>query len=90
MDEDPLFQESIEREHYVRIFELSLQFYEIQKPVIVDARSSIYDAPEALYIPNDFAYDTLKIQRVLQLLAHEVETHYLIQENNSVVLGDLK
>ncbi len=90
MDDDPLFQESIERENYVRIFELALAFYGIQKPVIVDSRSSIYDAPEALYIPNDFAYDTLKMQRVLQLLAHEVETHYLIQENNVIVLGDLK
>jgi len=58
--------------------------------VIVDSRSAIYDAPEALYIPNDFSYSALKIQRVLQLIVHEIETHYLIQENNTLLLGDLK
>lgn len=90
MNTNPLFQQPIKRETYVRLFELTFAYYGIDKPVLVDARSAVYDAPNALYIPDDSSYEMLKLQRVLELLVHEIETHYLIQENSAKTLGDLR
>ncbi len=85
---DDMLDKLISREDYIKIFQLVFEIYGINKPIIVDERSSIYDWENALYIPDSKAkaYDNLKLKRVLQLIQHEIETHYIIEKNNNNVL----
>jgi hypothetical protein len=80
----------ISRDHYVKIFESVLGFYWIEIPVLVDERGSIYDGIDALSIPNSETYRHLSASRVLELIAHEIETHYIVQHNTRVFLWDPK
>jgi hypothetical protein len=81
-DNQTLFEKKINRENYIRIFELVLAMYGINKPVEIDERSSIYDGDDALYIPSSKEYNTLSIQKILKLIQHEIERHMLSLENN--------
>lgn len=82
-----IFSREIPRENYVQVLKLAMEIYGIDKPVIVEERSSIYDGEEYLGIPNSEGYKTLKIQRILELIQHEIETHYIIEKNNGQTLG---
>ena len=85
-----IMDKEISREDYTNIFKLVFNIYNIQRPIIVDSRSSIYDGEDALYIPNNEAYNTLKIKKILQLISHEIETHYIIQENSKITMWETK
>ncbi|MEF2175984.1 MAG: hypothetical protein V3575_05910 [Candidatus Absconditabacteria bacterium] len=85
-----ILKKLVNRDDYVRIFHLVFQIYGIQKSVIIDERSSIYDGDDAFYIPSAEAYEKLELQRVLQLIQHEIETHYIIQSNNEKLLGTFR
>lgn len=80
----------ISRENYVKVLKLAMEIYWIEKPVIVEERSSIYDGEDYLGIPESDAYKTLKTQRVLELIQHEIETHYIIEQNNAQTLGKFR
>lgn len=73
-------------EAFRRVFD----FYGIEKPVVCDERSSIFDGEDALHIPNSEEYSTLPASRVLALIQHEIETHYVITKNNERVLGKFR
>lgn len=76
----------IDRESYMEAFRKVFEFYGIDKPVVCDERSSIFDGEDALHIPDSEEYATLPVSRVLALIQHEIETHYLIAKNNERVL----
>lgn len=90
LEDSPLIDKLVDRSDYVEIFKLVFQIYWINKPIIIDERSSIYDREDALFIPSSQAYETLKLQRVLQLIQHEIETHYIIQDNNEKLLWNFR
>ncbi|USN54438.1 MAG: hypothetical protein H6765_07905 [Candidatus Peribacteria bacterium] len=90
MDSLPEFQKKISREVYAQVFALALDFYGLEIPVVVDERSSIYDGWSALHIPANEGYETLPLQKVIELIQHEIETHYLIQANTKYLLGDIR
>lgn len=77
----------IRRDSYVKLLQKCFDFYELDIPIIVDQRSSIYDGSDALYIPDSKAYEALSLQRVLQLIIHEIEVHYLTDKNNTLIRG---
>lgn len=77
----------VPRDRYIRVFETVFRIYGIDKPIREDERSSIYDGEDALYIPIAEKYDYLSIHKILGLVAHEIETHYLSADNNSKTLG---
>lgn len=81
-----ILSREISRENYVKVLKLAMEIYGIEKPVVVEERSSIYDGEDYLGIPESDAYKTLKIQRVLELIQHEIETHYIIERNNAQTL----
>ncbi len=85
MSEDPN-DAPVSRNAYVEIFRRAFSAYRIDKPVVVEERSSIYDGEDALRIPNSEEYAIRRFSRVLGLLQHEIGTHYLIAENNRQVL----
>lgn len=81
---------NISRENYIEIFKLVFKIYQINKPIIIEERSSIYDWEKFLSIPNNKTYDFLTLNRVLELICHEIETHYLIEKNNFLVLWNFR
>ena len=77
-----LFQKKIDKNDYIRIFELVFAMYGITKTIKIDKRSSIYDGDDALYIPNSKDYDFLSLDKILKIIQHEIERHMLSIENN--------
>lgn len=90
IEQNMFLEKEISREAYVKIFETMFAMYGIEKPVLVDERSSIYDWADALCIPQSDQYATLPLNRVLNLIAHEIETHYVIEKNNAQTLWDFR
>ena len=86
MTDNAFFTQLLPRDIYAKIFELSLRFYEIDKSVIIDARSSMYDGLDWLHIPDNDGYATMELQRILELIQHEIEVHYIVQENTKALL----
>lgn len=86
MDDQEFFLQEIPRDVYAQIFTHAMRFYGIQKPVIIDSRSSMYDGLDALYIPDSDTYATMPLQRIIELIQHEIEVHYLVQENTAKLL----
>jgi len=85
-----ILQKKIKRDDYIKIFQIVFDIYDINKPIIVDERSSIYDGQEALYIPSGEQYNELTVKRILQLIAHEIEVHFIIEKNNKQNLWDFR
>lgn len=83
----PALDRLVPRDDYLSVFSAVFRIYGIRKPIREDERSSIYDGEDALYIPIGEKYDYLSVNRILGLVAHEIETHYLSAENNSKTLG---
>lgn len=90
IENNTFLNKDISRSDYVEIFKLVFSLYDIHKPVIIEERSSIYDGVDALCIPDTPAYTTLKLKRVLALIQHEIETHYIIEQNNTKTLGKFR
>ena len=86
MTDVKFFKQSLPRDVYAKIFELSLRFYKINKSVIIDSRSSMYDWLDGLHIPDHDGYATMELQRILELIQHEIEVHYVVQENTKTLL----
>lgn len=81
------FEKRIHTDVYKNIFEKVFSLYELDIPVIFEERSSIYDSDTALRFPKSPAYEYLSVGKILGLIQHEIETHYLIARNNSHILG---
>ena len=79
----------IQREDYVKIFQIVIDIYWLDKIVKIEERNSIYDW-EYLGIPNNEAYKTLKLQKILEFIQHEIETHYIIEQNNKQTLWNFR
>lgn len=88
--DNPIFDCLIPREVYIRLFSFVFDFYKLNIPVVVDERSSVYDWPEAMYIPNSDTYDSLSLRKVLNLIVHEIETHYIVLHNTDELVSWIK
>ena len=77
----------ISRDIYVQIFDLTMYMYGMKRKSEIKELSSMYDATEALYIPDSQKYDEMSMYDVLKLIKHEIETHYVVLENNKTLLG---
>lgn len=80
----------ISREVYITLFKKVFALYDLDIWVIQDERSSIYDGHDTLYIPVSGWYDQLPLRRVLKLIAHEIETHYIVLHNTDKILWWVK
>lgn len=88
--DDEIFSWQIPRQTYMELFTLALQAYNLSIPVIQAKRWSIYDGRYALEVPHYDDYATLSLRRVLKLIAHEIETHYVVLHNTDTILGWMK
>ena len=84
------FDVLISREVYVTLFNQVFSLYDLDIAVVQDERSSIYDGHDTLYIPVSTWYDQLPLRRVLKLIAHEIETHYIVLHNTDKILWWVK
>lgn len=85
-----ILNREIQREDYVKILQIALDIYWLDIPVIIEERNSIYDWDDYLGIPNSEWYQTLPLWRILQLISHEIETHYVILKNNKKSLWNFR
>ena len=85
------WNKEISRDKYVEIFNYILsEIYNLpQKAIITDA-SSIYDWEKFLEIPNKSTHKQLIIKRVLELIVHEIESHYINWYNNKILLWEFR
>jgi hypothetical protein len=88
--DDELFSVQIPRQTYIELFTLALQSYNLSIPVITAQRWSIYDWRHALEVPYYDDYATLSFRRILKLIAHEIETHYVVLHNTDLLLWWMK
>ena len=80
----------ISREDYIQIFKLVLNIYDIKKDVIISDVKNMYDWDNWIEVPNNDKYKTIKLEKVLKMIAHELETHGIILDNNEKILGTVK
>ena len=77
----------IKRDDYIKLFNYILEnvYWLEQRAIITDA-SSIYDGDVYLEIPNKETHAELTYKRVLELIVHEIESHYINSYNNKKIL----
>ena len=80
----------INRDDYVKIFELIYEIYWIKKHVNISWVTNVTDLDESLEIPDNKEYSKLKLSKVLELINHEIETHWITLHNNKLLLGNIK
>jgi hypothetical protein len=88
--DEPFFVTQIPREIYIQMFAIVFQIYWLDIQIQQDERSSIYDHRDVLYVPLSEAYDSLSLRKVIRLIAHEIETHYVVLENTDLLLEGIK
>ena len=72
----------VSQEEYVKLFQDVIDLLGLPHKVVVsDQVSSIFDGDRELKIPNSKAYEKLRLERVLELISHEITSHYVNQYN---------
>jgi len=81
----------VPRERYVAALRVAMGFYGLGLSVEVDAGfGSVYDGECGLKVPASREYAALPAQHVLDLILHEIETHFLTLFNGRASLGGLR
>lgn len=81
----------VSREKYMNIFSFIISdIYGLEQQVITTEASSIYDWEKILEIPKNDLYLTLSIKRILELIVHEIESHYINSFNNKILIWNYR
>ena len=81
------WSKNISRDNYIKIFNYILEYiYDLDQRAIITDASSIYDWEKYLEIPNKETHSELTYKRVLELIVHEIESHYINWYNNKILL----
>ena len=81
----------ISRENYIKIFNFILEnIYELPQKAIITNASSIYDWEKFLEVPNKDTHKNLTYKRVLELIVHEIDSHYINWYNNKILLWEFR
>lgn len=80
----------IKRDKYTAIFKSVFELYGLDIPIIHEERSSIYDSENALRIPTSPEYNSISLQRILALIQHEIECHYINLKNSRKAIGNVR
>jgi len=90
-EEYKFFNKKISREKYIKIFNFILKdIYWVKQRAIITEVSSIYDGEKFLEIPNKDTHKELTIKRILELIVHEIEAHFINTHNNEILLNGIK
>ena len=81
----------VSRDNYIKIFNYILKnIYNLEQRAIITNASSIYDWEKYLEIPNKETHSELTYKRVLELVVHEIESHYINWYNNKILLWEFR
>lgn len=80
----------ISRKDYRKIFDSVCDLYGLPQRTIITNAGSIYDGDHALEIPRNDAHSSFTIERVLKLLTHEIESHYINSYNSKLLIWNFR
>lgn len=81
----------ISRDNYIKLFNYILEnIYWLEQRAIITNASSIYDWEKFLEIPDKETHANLTYKRVLELIVHEIESHYINWYNNKILLWEFR
>ena len=76
----------IPRKDYRKIFDTVCEMYGLPQRTKITNAGSIYDGDHFLEIPRSDSFAYFPVERLLKLLAHEVESHYINSYNGRLLL----
>lgn len=83
-------KKEILRKDYRKIFDMVCELYKLPQRTKLTNAGSIYDGDNFLEIPRDEVFASFSIQRLLKLLTHEIESHYINAYNGKILLGEFR
>lgn len=85
-----VLQTKIPRGEYVKIMNLVLCILEIDRKVVVSDVKNVVATNDEIKIPNTEKYQELTLQRVIELISHEIEGHMVANMNNLTNIWNLR
>lgn len=91
-----ILKKEIERDDYIEIFKLVAEILWIKLEIelnekIWNINATINKKDEnKLRIPTKENYNKLTVERIINLLSHEIETHMITRENNQTLVWSMK
>lgn len=79
-------KKTIERKQYRKIFDSVCDLYWLPQKTKITNAGSIYDGDNFLEIPRNDSFSSFTIERLLKLLTHEIESHYINTYNGKILL----
>ncbi len=83
-------KQTITRKDYRKVFDTVCEFYNLPQRTKLTSAWSIYDGDKFLEIPRDPNYAHFTVARLLKLLTHEIESHYINAHNGRVLLWNFR
>ncbi len=83
-------KKQISRKDYRIVFDSVCEFYGLPQKTKLSNAGSIYDGDNFLEIPRDEAHAFFTIERLLKLLTHEIESHYINSYNGKLLLWNFR
>lgn len=80
----------IERKDYRKIFDSVCELYGLPQRTKITNAWSIYDGDNFLEIPRNEAFSSFPLHRLLKLLTHEIESHYINSFNGKLLIGNFR
>jgi len=85
-----LIKTQIPRSEYRKVFDTVCEFYRLPQRTKLTSAGSIYDGDTFLEIPRNKDYAYFSVERLLKLLTHEIESHYINAHNGKLLLGNFR
>lgn len=83
-------KKEIPRKEYRKIFDSVCEMYGLPQRTKITNAGSIYDGDHFLEIPRSDSFANFPIERLLKLLSHEIESHYINSYNGRLLLGNFR
>lgn len=87
---DSFLKIEIPRKDYRKIFDAVCELYGLPQRTKITNAGSIYDGDYFLEIPRNEAHAKFSIERILKLLTHEIESHYINAYNGKLLLWNFR
>ncbi len=83
-------KKEISRKDYRKIFDSVCEVYGLPQRTKLSNAGSIYDGDNFLEIPRNDAHAYFTIERLLKLLTHEIESHYINSFNGKILIWNFR
>ena len=83
-------RKNISRKDYRLIFDTVCEFYNLPQRTKLTSAWSIYDGDKFLEIPRGKDYLYITTEKLLKLLTHEIESHYINAFNGKILLWNFR